>query len=307
MDRLSVEKLSKSFEGVLVLDDVSFSVQKAEVFALIGHSGAGKSTILKIIAGLADADGGQVRIGTERVVGASEKLIAGHPDIKMVHQEYNLFPNISLRQNIEYQLRFFEEIYRHERTDELIDLCQISHVQYKIPRMVSGGERQRTAIACAIAEEPKVLLLDEPFSHLDAPNRRRLREVVVNLVRQANLSCVFVTHDAMDVMAVADRVGVLLDGKLTQIDTPSNVFYKPQTREVAELMGEINILTVAQFEEIFENTTPIPFANNEVGVRPSEIKFANLRHSYQQTGASFNGFCTERRIETASVTILIYD
>ena len=307
MDRLLVEQISKTFNGLVVLEDVSFSVQRGEVFGLIGHSGAGKSTILKIIAGLADANGGQVHIDEERVMGASEKLIAGHADIKMVHQEYNLFPNISLRQNIEYHLRFFENTYRQERTDDLLELCQIDHVQHKIPRTVSGGERQRTAIACAIAEEPKVLLLDEPFSHLDAPNRRRLREVTVELVQRTDMSCVFVTHDAMDVLAVANRVGVLVDGRLVQIDSPTNVFFDPKNRKIAELMGEINILSRTQFEAIFENIPPIYFSDGEVGVRPSEIKFANLRLPYEQISASFNGFCSETHIKTAGINILIYD
>lgn len=273
---------------------------------MIGYSGAGKSTILKIIAGLTDPDAGQVFVGEQLAQRASEKLIPGHPDVKLVHQEYNLFPHVSLRQNIEYILRFFETNYRTERTDELVELCQIAHVQHKVPRLVSGGERQRTAIACAIAEEPKVLLLDEPFSHLDLPNRKRLREVVVNMVQDAQMSCVFVTHDATDIMAVADRVGVLMGGQLAQVARPIDVFYGPLTRQIAELMGEINTMTWAQFEDLLANTDPILFADGGVGLRPNQVKYANLRHDYEIISTGFNGFCTETRIQSNGIDLVVY-
>jgi iron(III) transport system ATP-binding protein len=214
--------------------------------ALVGASGSGKSTLLSLLAGLLDTDGGEVLFDDERVLGPSEKLIPGHPAIRLVHQEYQLMPNVSIRENIRYALRFFEKTYRDFRTDELIQLCRLGAVQDRLPRQVSGGEKQRTAIARSIADKPAILLLDEPFSHLDLPNRLLVREMLFDLVQQEKTACLFVTHDASDALSIADTLGILQDGNLIQLDEPKTVYREPVTAYAASLTGLVNVLTAEE-------------------------------------------------------------
>ncbi|QKZ14815.1 ABC transporter ATP-binding protein [Spirosoma sp. KUDC1026] len=247
---LTVTNLTKTFNEVAAVRDVSFTLEPGRVMALVGASGSGKSTLLSLLAGLLDADGGDVRVDGERVPGPSEKLIPGHPAIRLVHQEYQLMPNVSIRENISYALRFFERTYRDFRTDELLRLCRLTGVKDRLPRQVSGGEKQRTAIARAIADKPAILLLDEPFSHLDLPNRLMVRELLFELIQQEKTACLFVTHDASDALSIADTLGILQDGELIQLDEPRTVYRQPATAYAAGLTGLVNILTAEQVSRL---------------------------------------------------------
>ena len=237
--------------------------------ALVGESGSGKSTLLNLLAGLADADAGEVRLNGERVPGPSEVLVPGHPDIRLVHQEYQLMPNISVRENINYALRFFEKNYRDFRINELLKRCRLTDVQDRLPRQLSGGEKQRTAIARAIADKPAVLLLDEPFSHLDLPNRLIVRDLLFEMVQTDQTACLLVTHDATDALSIADTLGILRDGKLIQLDTPVNVYRQPATAYAARMTGSANILK-AKYLSLFG----LPIGNESEAllcVRPEQI------------------------------------
>ncbi|GAB3494538.1 ABC transporter ATP-binding protein [Spirosoma knui] len=243
---LTASKLSKSFtdltdDTVQAVRNVSFTLETGQVMALVGASGSGKSTLLNVLAGLADADAGEVRLNNERVPGPSEVLVPGHAGIRLVHQEYQLMPNVSVRDNIAYALRYFEKSYRDYRVDQLLKLCRLTEVQARLPRNVSGGEKQRTAIARAVADKPTVLLLDEPFSHLDLPNRLIVRDLLFDLVRHDDTSCLFVTHDATDALSIADKLGILRDGRLIQLDTPISVYHQPLTAYAAQMTGVANI------------------------------------------------------------------
>ncbi|WP_420147864.1 ABC transporter ATP-binding protein [Spirosoma sp.] len=239
---LTATKLTKSFADVHAVRNVSLTLEPGRIMALVGASGSGKSTLLSLLAGLSDADAGEVRLDDKRIPGPADVLVPGHPDIRLVHQEYQLMPNVSIRENIAYALRFFEKNYREFRVDELLKLCRLIDVQDRSPRYVSGGEKQRTAIARAIADKPSVLLLDEPFSHLDLPNRLIVRDLVFDLVRHENTSCLFVTHDASDALSIADTLGILRDGKLIQLDSPIAIYHKPLTAYAARLTGLVNIV-----------------------------------------------------------------
>jgi len=239
---LIVDKVSKTFDGgVQAVENVSFSLAPGRIMGLVGASGSGKSTLLNMLAGLADVDSGAVLLNEKRVPGPSDVLIAGHPDIRLVHQEYQLMPNVSIRENINYAVRYFEKSYRTYRVDALLKLCRLTAVQDRLPRQVSGGEKQRTAIARAIADVPAVLLLDEPFSHLDLPNRLLVRDVLFELVREQQTACLFVTHDASDALSIADTIGILRDGQLIQLDTPEVVYHRPQTAYAAQLTGRVTV------------------------------------------------------------------
>ncbi|WP_461108983.1 ABC transporter ATP-binding protein [Spirosoma koreense] len=243
---LSASKVSKSYTDVAAVRNVSLTLESGRIMALVGASGSGKSTLLHLLAGLADADAGEIRLNNKRLPGPSEVLVPGHDDIRLVHQEYQLMPNVSVRENIAYALRFFEKAYREFRVDELLKLCRLTHVQDRIPRQVSGGEKQRTAIARAIADKPAVLLLDEPFSHLDLPNRLIVRDLLFDLVRHEQTSCLFVTHDATDALSIADTLGILCDGKLIQEGNPVEVYRYPRTAYAARMTGPVNLFKAKQ-------------------------------------------------------------
>jgi ABC-type Fe3+/spermidine/putrescine transport system ATPase subunit len=239
---LEAHKLTKLFGPIAAVHGVSLKLEPGNVMALVGASGSGKSTLLSMLAGLTDADEGEVRLNGERVPGPSEVLVPGHADIRLVHQEYQLMPNVSVRENITYALRFFEKSYREFRVDELLKLCRLTEVQDRLPRQVSGGEKQRTAIARAIADKPAVLLLDEPFSHLDLPNRLIVRDLLFDLVRHENTACLLVTHDASDALSIANSLGILRDGRLVQFGSPKEVYRRPATAYAARMTGPVNIL-----------------------------------------------------------------
>lgn len=237
--------------------------------ALVGESGSGKSTLLSMLAGLTDADAGEVQLNGERVVGPSEKLVAGHPDIRLVHQEYQLMPNVSVRENITYALRFFEKAYRDYRVDQLLRLCRLTDVQDRLPRQVSGGEKQRTAIARAVADKPAVLLLDEPFSHLDLPNRLIVRDLLLELVREEQTACLFVTHDASDALSLANTLGILRDGRMVQMGTPKEVYRQPQTAYAARMTG---IATIFKAKHLAALGLQEPYSPNTwLCLRPEQI------------------------------------
>ena len=238
--------------------------------ALVGASGSGKSTLLSLLAGLTDADAGAIQLNGERVPGPSEVLVPGHPSIRLVHQEYQLMPNVSVRENIAYALRFFEKSYRDFRVNELLKLCRLMDVQDRIPRQVSGGEKQRTAIARAIADKPAVLLFDEPFSHLDLPNRLIVRDLLFDLVRHDNTSCLFVTHDATDALSIADTLGILRDGKLIQSGPPVDVYHRPLTAYAARMTGPVNIFKAKHLPALGLQEAIHP--EELIGLRPEQIR-----------------------------------
>lgn len=277
---LTATKLSKSFPGnIKAVRTVSISLRPGQIVALVGASGSGKSTLLNLLAGLTDTDTGEVQFNNERVLGPSEKLVPGHDAIRLVHQEYQLMPNVSVRENIAYALRFFEKNYRDFRVNELLKLCRLTDVQDRLPRQVSGGEKQRTAIARAIADKPAVLLLDEPFSHLDLPNRLLVRDLLFDLVRHQSgetplTSCLFVTHDTTDALSIADTLGILRDGKLIQLGPPAELYHRPVTAYAARMTGPVTIIK-AKYLPLFE----LPAPNNPdalVCLRPEQIILSDV-------------------------------
>lgn len=241
MSLLKINNLYKSFEGINAVNDISISLEKGKILAILGESGSGKTTLLHLIAALYEPDAGTLTLDGKRITPPSEKLIAGHPDIKLVRQDYGLFPNMSIRENIAYELRYYEENYRNERVDRLLNISGLEKVQHHLPRQVSGGEQQRATIVKAIAEEPKLLLLDEPFSHLDAVNKRRLKNEVLNLIKAEEVSCIFVTHDVTDAYGMADELLIMQNGNALQLGSPEEIYRNPANQYVAEITGETSL------------------------------------------------------------------
>ncbi|CAN5259501.1 ABC transporter ATP-binding protein [soil metagenome] len=230
--------LSRSYAGVPALDRLDLLVEPGEFVSLLGPSGCGKTTALRILAGLETADSGSVVVGGEDITRAP----ANRRDMGMVFQAYSLFPNLTAQENVGFGLRLRKVGGAEERrrSGELLELVGLGDQSDKYPHQMSGGQQQRVALARALAIRPRVLLLDEPLSALDAQVRVQLREEIRRIQTELAITTLFVTHDQEEALAISDRVGVMARGRLEQLDTPVTVYQRPATPFVAEFIGVTN-------------------------------------------------------------------
>jgi ABC-type Fe3+/spermidine/putrescine transport system ATPase subunit len=234
MPLFEVNNLSFSYKQLITIAPISFSLEKKQFLSILGESGSGKSTLLKLFAGLLPPNSGSIFIDSQVVLSPEKKLIPGHEFIKLVTQDYKLNPNFSLQENICYQLRTFTKAYQQERSNYLLDLFRIGHLAQQLPRNVSGGERQRTAFACALAETPKLLLLDEPFSNLDNINKEIVKEALRSLLLHEDSSCILVTHDLMDAISLSQLTMVIKNGQVQTIAPSQAILHETQNEYVTE-------------------------------------------------------------------------
>jgi ABC-type Fe3+/spermidine/putrescine transport system ATPase subunit len=246
----SVSGLCKKFGDAIVLDDVSFDVAEGESLVLLGASGSGKTTILRVIAGLERPDAGSVVLHGKDVTNLPARLRG----VGVIFQSYALFPQMTVEQNIGYGLRLRGRAKKEiaEKIDELIELVNLAEHRGKRPSQLSGGQQQRVAIARALAYNPQVLLFDEPFSALDAQIRARLRGEIRGLLKNLGVPSIFITHDQEEALELGDRIAVLNNARIEQIDTPFNVYNKPETEYVATFLGAANLLLGVIDGENFE-------------------------------------------------------
>jgi iron(III) transport system ATP-binding protein len=237
---LRCRSLTKSFGPQTIVHDVSFTVPQGELMALVGPSGCGKTTTLRLIAGFEQLDGGAIEIDGQVVADGNVITPPEKRRVGMVFQDYAVFPHLSVGRNIGFALGRGEKA--RERITELLDFVGLPGQQEKMPHELSGGEQQRVSLARALSMEPAVLLLDEPFSNLDAALRSDVRAEVRHLLKQNGITAVFVTHDQEEALYLGDTVGVMRDGRLEQLDTPEAIFHQPQTRFVAEFLGQTDFL-----------------------------------------------------------------
>jgi sulfate transport system ATP-binding protein len=236
----SVRGLSKSFKKTRVLEDVSFDVGEGEALVLLGASGSGKTTILRIIAGLERPDSGSVILHGRDVT----DLPARERGVGVIFQSYALFPRMTVEKNIGYGMRI-RGVSRKEVKEKVARLLELVHLEEhrkKYPSQLSGGQQQRVAIARTLAYEPQVLLFDEPFGALDAQTRVRLRREIRVLLREVHVPAVFITHDQEEALELGDRIAVLHSGHLEQVGTPEDVYNRPETEYVATFLGAANLL-----------------------------------------------------------------
>ena len=236
----SVRGISKHFKKTSVLEDVSFDVSEGESLVLLGASGSGKTTILRIIAGLELPDSGYVILHGQDVT----DLPARERGVGVIFQSYALFPRMTVEKNIAYglKIRRSPRKERREAVDRLIKLVQLEQHRKKYPWQLSGGQQQRVAIARTLAYKPQVLLFDEPFGALDAQTRVHLRREIRALLRQVKVPSIFITHDQEEALELGDRIAVLNEGRLEQIGTPDDVYNHPATEYVATFLGAANLL-----------------------------------------------------------------
>lgn len=235
MASVTLQSVTKRYGSVLAVDNVSLEVQDKEFLVLVGPSGCGKSTILRMIAGLESLSGGDIAISGRTVAGLAPK----DRDIAMVFQSYALYPHMSVYDNMAFGLRMrhIGRADRERRVTEAAELLQIRPLLKRKPRELSGGERQRVALARAIVREPQVFLMDEPLSNLDAQLRVQTRAELVKLHRRLQTTVIYVTHDQTEAMTMADRIVLLRQGVLQQVDTPEAVYDTPANMFVAGFTG----------------------------------------------------------------------
>ena len=244
MTTLEVRNLVKHFYGTQqsAVDDISFELSGGEILALVGPSGCGKTTTLRIIAGLERPDAGLVRLNDRVVASKSVFIPPEKRGVGMVFQDHALFPHLTVSENIAFGLRGQSPAQIKQTVGDMLHLVGLLPLAKRYPHALSGGERQRVALARALAPRPVLVLMDEPFSSLDADLRMEMREHVRRILKSMQATVVFVTHDQEESLYMGDRLAVLQDGHLEQIGTPEEIFHESNTRFVAEFMGDSDFL-----------------------------------------------------------------
>ncbi len=237
---VELEGVTKRFGTTVAVDGVSLAVQRDEIVALLGPSGCGKTTLLRTIAGFEPIDAGRITIAGVVVDDGQHLVPPERRRVGIVFQDYALFPHIDVRGNVAFGLPRGSE--RNERVAAVLETVGLQGLETRLPHQLSGGQQQRVALARALAPEPRVLLLDEPFSNLDTRLRVQVRTEVRSILRQFETAAIFVTHDQEEAFALADRVAVMWEGRILQVGTPQEIYRHPATHEVAAFVGDADFL-----------------------------------------------------------------
>ena len=254
-----------------ILSNIHLSVKKGEMLGLVGPSGAGKSTLLHIVSGLLDASKGTVKLDGELILGPKDRLVPGHPEVQLVNQEFGLDLYHTVRENLLVKANHLTKAIRDQFADELLDLLGLTSIAGSQAVSISGGEKQRLALGRALIMEPKVVLLDEPFAHMDAHIKRKVVHYLQALKKTRKTTFIFVTHDGQDVLGLADKIAYFSDGEIQRLDTPRAFYEQPTSYQEALFFGEINRLKIDKKEVLFR---PHQFhLNEEEGCRKVDVHF----------------------------------
>lgn len=242
MPLLHVSNIVKVLDGKTVLGNLSFELNEGEILVIVGKSGEGKSTLLKIIAGLMDADSGEVKFREKKVSGPSGQLIPGHSEIKLVNQDFALDLYHTVEENIRIKILHHTSEVISEITEELLEVMGLTKLRLQKAHLLSGGEQQRLALARTLANEPDVILLDEPFVHLDPPTRQRIEQYVGEMRNKWRSSIILVTHDGKEAMTWGDRIAFMSGGNIKRMDSAEEFYNNPKSLDEAHFFGEINLI-----------------------------------------------------------------
>ncbi|MQF86512.1 MAG: ABC transporter ATP-binding protein [SAR202 cluster bacterium] len=237
---LAIKDLCKSYDGTSVVNNVNLDIPQGNIFTLLGPSGGGKTTTLRMIAGFEKPDSGLISIGGEITYDASTFVSPEHRKVGMVFQDYALFPHLNVYKNVSFGVNPNSETF--STIDALLETIGISELKNRMPYELSGGQQQRVALARALAPKPRIVALDEPFSNLDTELRQRVRNEIRQIIKNANVTTIFVTHDQDEAFAMADTVGIMLQNTLAQVGTPQQVYADPESLDVAKFLGDVNII-----------------------------------------------------------------
>jgi len=317
MTTLDFVSVRKTFGPTVALESLDLSVKEGELISLLGPSGCGKTTALRIAAGFEFADSGAVLVSNADIT----RTPAHKRNMGMVFQSYSLFPNLTVANNVDFGLRTrkMNATDRHRRVAEILDLVQLIHLADRYPHQISGGQAQRVALARALAVQPEVLLLDEPLSALDAKVRTTLRDEIRRIQTELGITTLFVTHDQEEALAISDRIGVMSNGRLEQLDTPREVYRNPSSAFVARFVGSMNELPatvagnhavrVGEHAVMVSQTTQADGSPIRLLVRPEDLRLvddAGLPGTV--TTCTFQGSATVLgvRLDVLDVVVAVY-
>lgn len=268
---LHIKQLSFSYSEIPVLHDISFTINTGEHLAIIGESGSGKSTLIKLIYGEHDVEQGEIFWKNTKILGPSHNLVIGYDFMKYVSQEFDLMPYTTVEENVgKYLSRFYHE-EKQKRTLELIKVVELEAFANTKVKNLSGGQKQRVAMARALAKAPEIILLDEPFSHIDNFKKQSLRRSIFQYLKNNDITCIVATHDKQDVLGFADQMIVLHNSKIIDKGTPEELYKNPKLPLIASFFGEYSVIDGS-----------IYYAHQLEIVNKSHLK-ANVKRSY------FNG------------------
>lgn len=315
MSVVSLKNISKKYGATAAVESVSLDMEKGELLCLLGPSGCGKTTTLRMVAGFVKPTSGTVEIEGKEVT----DLPPYRRDTGMVFQSYALFPHMTVAQNIAFGLENLGKPpkLREQRVQEMLELVELPHLPQRYPAELSGGQQQRVALARALAMNPAVLLLDEPFSNLDAQLRVRLREDLRSLLKRIQITTLFVTHDQEEALMFADRIMVMRNGGVEQVGTPSEIYETPATRFVAEFIGWCSIfdgMVNGQGEFSVGDGIRLPVDAGPgpatVIVRPEHVKPAEIPgqlHAFEArvTSSNYHGSLCRLRLDVSGQEVLM--
>ena len=282
---LQVKNIAFSYHKTPTLEHVSFSVKPGEHLSIIGESGSGKSTLLKLLYGEYDLNEGEVIWKNTKILGPKYNLVIGYDFMKYVAQEFDLMPFTSVEENVGAFLSNFFPDKKQERITELLDVVELTTYAKTKVKTLSGGQKQRVALARAIAKQPEIILLDEPFSHIDNFKKRSLRRNLFKYLKEKNIACIVATHDKEDVLGYADTMLVLDNSKVIANHTPQHIYKNPKTPLIASFFGEFNIID-----------HKIVYANQLQVVDTSDLK-VTVKQSYFRG----NHYLIEGKLNTQTV------
>jgi iron(III) transport system ATP-binding protein len=259
-----------------ILSKISLSIHAGEIVGIVGASGGGKSSLLKIIAGLLDPSSGEVLLNGQIVKGPSQKLVPGHEAIQLVNQDFGLDIYHTVLENVQQKILYLPTDVRNVFSDELLDLVELTHLKSQKAISLSGGEQQRLAIARALAVEPDVLLLDEPFAHLDAHLKQKIGNYIQSLSKIRKMTCILVSHEGQDVLEWSKKIYFIEKGEVKRVDTPYNFYNFPSSLYEARFFGQINELKINGVSVLFRPQQFIKKTKDGIEVIVISCRFAGI-------------------------------
>ncbi|WP_026369525.1 ABC transporter ATP-binding protein [Kallotenue papyrolyticum] len=315
MAAIELEHVSKTYRGQAqpAVDDLSLQVAEGELLVLLGPSGCGKTTTLRLIAGFERPDQGTIRIGDELVAGPNAWIAPERRGVGIVFQDYALFPHLTVAQNVAFGVLRLNRQERAARVAAVLEAVGLSDYAERYPHELSGGQQQRVALARALAPQPRLLLLDEPFSNLDPELRHSLRYEVRAIVRRAGVTTVLVTHDQSEAFALADRIAVMHQGRVHQVADPETLYRRPASRFVAGFVGRAQFIAgvvsnghVATELGAFRLPQPLPQgARAEALLRPDDLHIRPDAYGPARVvGREFGGASVRYRVQLPSLRVI---
>lgn len=302
---LSVNNISFSYLDNKTLNDISFSLEKGKILSIIGESGCGKSTLLKLIYGLYDLDEGSVFWNEKEILGPKFNLIPGMEYMKYLAQDFDLMPFITVAENVGKYLSNIYKDKKNQRIAELLEIVEMTEYANVKAKFLSGGQMQRVALARVLALEPEVLLLDEPFSHIDNFRKNSLRRKLFGYLKEKQITTILATHDSTDVLSFADEVVIMKEGQIIEFGKPNDIYNKPKNFYIASLFGDVNEIQIDRKKKLLFPHQLEVVENSELSV---VVKNNYYKGNYYLVESEFDNqtvfFESQKEISKGSVVFL---